>query len=117
MNRILCTALICLVAQSVPAQTDRDPSQTQVDQEHTKWIDDTLRSIQKIKVGQTRSDLLKLFTTEGGLSCTTQRTYVYRHCPYIKVDVKFAATSSDEELPADKIVAISRPYLNWSIAD
>ena len=32
------------------------------------------------------------------------------------VDVKFAASSRTEELPADKIVQISRPYLEWSIA-
>jgi hypothetical protein len=64
-----------------------------------------------------RSDLIKVFTTEGGLSTTTQRTYVYRQCPYIKVDVKFAASSRDEEVPTDKIVEISRPYLAFSVGD
>lgn len=65
----------------------------------------------------TRSDLLKVFTTEGGLSTTSQRTYVYPQCPYIKVDVKFAASSLHEELPTDKIVEVSRPYLAWSVMD
>jgi len=32
-------------------------------------------------------------------------------CLYIKVDVKFAASSNTEDLPNDKIVEISRPYL------
>jgi hypothetical protein len=117
MNRILCTTLICLVALSVFAQSDVDTSQALVDQEHTKWIDNTLRSIHRIKVGQTRSDLLKLFTIEGGLSWPSQRTYVYRHCPYIKVDVKFAVDGRDSELPTDRIVEISRPYLDWSVMD
>ncbi len=117
MNRILCATLICLFALSVSAQTDDDTARAQVDEEHTKWIDNTLRSIQKIKVGQSRSDLRKLFTTEGGLSWPSQRTYVYRHCPYIKVDVKFALTIPGEEQPTDKIVEISRPYLDWSVAD
>jgi len=63
----------------------------------------------------TRSDLMKVFTTEGGVSTISQRTYVYRQCPYIKVDVKFA--NRDRELPTDKIVEVSRPYLAWSVAD
>jgi hypothetical protein len=117
MNRILCTTLICLVGLSAFAQSGGSASQTEVDQEHTKWIDGTLRSIEKIKVGQTRSDLLILFTTEGGLSRPSQRTYVYRHCRYIKIDVKFDMPNSGEELPTDKIVEISRPYLNWSTMD
>jgi len=64
----------------------------------------------------TRSDLTKLFTTEGGLSTIQQRTYVYRQCPYIKLDVKFAASSA-VELPTDKIVEVSLPYLAWSVTD
>jgi hypothetical protein len=47
--------------------------------------------MQKIKVGMTRADLLKVFTTEGGLSTSLNRTFVYRDCSYIKVDVEFEA--------------------------
>ena len=65
----------------------------------------------------TRADLMKVFTTEGGLSIASHRTYVYRQCPYIKVDVKFTAPSLGEELPTDKIVEVSRPYLEWSVMD
>jgi len=63
----------------------------------------------------TRSDRLKKFTTEGGLSRSSQRAHVYRECPYLKMDVKFAASSESEELPADKIVEVSRPELAWSV--
>jgi len=49
---------------------------------------------------------MKVFTTKGGLSTTSQRTYVYRQCPLIKVDVKFAASGRDQELPTDKIVEV-----------
>ena len=73
--------------------------------------------MQTINVGMTRSDLMKVFTAEGGLSTTSERTYVYHQCPHIKVDVKFAASSRDEELPTDKIVEVSRPYLAWSVYD
>ena len=112
MNRILGVALLGL-ATFVTAQTGDAPPRFQIDQEHTKWIDSALRSMQTTRVGGTRSDLLKIFTTEGGLSTPSHQTYIYRHCPYIKVDVTFAA--GNEELPTDKIVDISRPYLDWSI--
>lgn len=36
-----------------------------------------------------------------------KRTYA----PVAKVDVKFAATNREEELPIDRIVQISRPYI------
>jgi hypothetical protein len=65
------------------------------------------------QVGMTLADLINVFTTEGGLSTTSQRTYVYRQCPYIKVDVKFAASRRDEELPSDKITAVSLRGRLW----
>jgi hypothetical protein len=83
--------------------------------------------MQTIKPGMTRTDLLKVFTTEGGLSTPLHRTFVSRDCPYFKVDVEFQAvgrlsrdvngqvTSSGGG--GDKIVKISRPYLQFSISD
>ena len=92
-------------------------AQSEIDSEYTKWIDNAMHAMQTIKVGMTRSELLTVFTAEGGIFAASQRVYVYRHCPYIKVDVKFATVSAQEELPTDKIVQISRPYLAWSVAD
>jgi len=102
---------------SAIAQSEPPPISPQIEQAHTTWIADALKTMQTIKVGMTRSDLAKGFTTEGGISTTSQQTYVYRECPYIKVDVKFAASSRDRELPTDRILEVSRPYLAWSVAD
>jgi len=69
----------------------------------------------------TREDLLKVFTTEGGLSTRRQRTYVLKQCRYIKVDVEFApvgkAETAFDESPNDTIVKISNPYLQFSHMD
>ena len=83
--------------------------------------------MQKIKVGMTREDLLKVFTTEGGLFTDLNRTYVYRECPYIKVDVEFEPAGSPArdadgrvtlvEANEDVIKNISKPYLEWMILD
>ena len=116
--------LLCALALIVSAQSLRD---SQKSEENTKWISDSLREMKTIEVGKTRADLLKVFTTEGGLSTGLHRTYVYRKCPYIKVDVEFEAIGRParntegrvtlDEDNKDKIKSISKPYLEWSIQD
>jgi hypothetical protein len=113
------TVLFCILFLGAIAvsQSQERLAESQVDPEHTRWIAGALKAIQTIKVGMTREDLMKLFTVEGGLSTTSQRTYVYQQCPYIKVDVEFAPSTGEEEQPLDKIIKISRLYLAWSIMD
>jgi hypothetical protein len=110
-------ALLCILCVSAVALSESQQNPAQIERERTEWITGVLEAIQTIKVGMTRAELMKIFTTEGGLSTTSQRTYVYRQCRYIKIDVKFAASSSGEELAADRIVEVSRPYLAWSVTD
>jgi hypothetical protein len=89
--------------------------------EHTEWVAKSLKEIESVKVGMTRVDLLKVFKEEGGLSTRTWRRYAYRDCPYIKVDVEFEPIGEPEdklsESPKDKIIKISKPFLEWSIID
>jgi hypothetical protein len=77
--------------------------------------------METIKVGMTRADLLKVFREEGGVSTRTQRQYAYRECPYIKVAVEFEREGNTEapfpEKGEDKIVKISRPFLEWPVID
>jgi hypothetical protein len=97
------------------------------DIEHMQWVGSVLRWTQDIKPGMTRQDLLRVYTTEGGLSTGTRRTYVLKGCPYIKVDVEFKAIGRQErdqdgrvtlmEDGRDIIDKISKPYLGYSILD
>src|SRR5262249_6988390 len=82
-------------------------------------IENVLKDSQRIRPGMTRAELSKVFSTEGGLSTVTHRTYVYRDCPYIKVDVDFTPSDPKQaaEKPPDVVSRISKPYLDWSIAD
>jgi hypothetical protein len=76
--------------------------------------------IATIKPGMTRRELQQVFTAEGGLSTRTRRTYVLSQCRTIKVDVEFLAVGKEndmQEMLEDKIVKISRPYLEYSILD
>jgi putative aminopeptidase FrvX len=80
-----------------------------------------MEAIDAIKPGMTRADLLTVFTVESGISTRARRTYVYRLCPYIKVEVDFTpVTNPDDrltEMSDDKILKLSRPYLQYSVTD
>ena len=112
---LLMFTVVGVLAQEVAM--DARPG-LQVDQEHTQWIQRVMNSILTIKPGMTRKDLSRVFTTEGGLSTRSERRYVYKHCQNIKVDVQFSPVDQDaNESPEDKIVTISKPYLEYSISD
>ncbi len=96
------------------------PGEPAIDWEHAQWVSSVMAWIATIKPGMTRKELLQVFTTEGGLSTRTQRTYVLSQCRTIKVDVEFSAAGKEndmQEMPEDKIVKISKPYLEYSILD
>jgi hypothetical protein len=96
-------------------------SEQNEDAKHTAWISTVMKRLQTIKPGQTRADLLKICTTEGGFYSTMHHPYVYRGCPYIKVMVRFRSAAKTGETqsqqPTDTITEISKPYLEWTILD
>src|SRR5215468_5791998 len=120
---ILLTVIIGIIQVPPLSKTTTGGTNDQ----HIDWVKNSLLKIQTIKVGMTRGRLLEVFTTEGGLSTGLQRTYVFRECPYIKVNVKFTAVGRPErdtdgrvtleESNLDVIKEISAPYLAWSVAD
>ena len=85
------------------------------------WIERALKEIQTVKVGMTRSQLETIFTMEGGLATRRSRRYVYRGCSLIKVDVQFQPIQHPGEklkqFPDDKIIEISRPFIENQILD
>ena len=90
---------------------------------HTEWVALLLEEIESIEPGMTRAELMRVFTTEGGISTRFEQTFVHQDCPYIKVDVNF---EMDSEIPADSsnlrsdqdvIARISGPYLQWQRID
>jgi hypothetical protein len=121
---LVATILSVLMLSAAVIRTQQSSPRSR---EHTEWIAESLKEMETIKVGMTRADLLKVFTTEGGLSTRINRTYVFRECLYIKVDVEFepvGTTARDPEgrvtlveANEDLIKKISKPYLAWEILD
>jgi hypothetical protein len=114
VRRVVCVLLILLTASLAASQ------ESEVDREHTQWIGSVIRTTRSIQPGMTRADLLKIFTTQGGISTRFHRTYVLRECVNIQVNVDFVAIEDpdgNEELPTDEIKAISLPFLEYFVGD
>ncbi|HVE57906.1 MAG TPA: hypothetical protein VNB22_13825 [Pyrinomonadaceae bacterium] len=97
-------------------------SQTSQSQKsNCRFLEESLKNISEIKVGMTRREVLKIFGEEGGISSRTQNHYVYNKCSFIKVDVKFEPVGNEKdklsESPDDKLIEISKPYLEYAIND
>ena len=90
------------------------PGEPAIDWDHTQWVSSVLAWIDTIKPGMTRSDLLRVFTKEGGISTRTHQTFVLKQSPTIKVDVEFSISGNEAE---DKITQISKPYLGYGVYD
>jgi hypothetical protein len=123
---VLLLLSMIVIVDSALVQPARS-SQQRTTQDRIAWVSDTLKKMETIKPGMTRFDLLKVFRTEGGLSTPLRRTFVSQDCPYFKVDVEFKAVARPDSdnasfvtLPEDNqdiIVRISKPYLQFTIAD
>lgn len=90
------------------------PGEPVIDWGHTQWVSNVLLWTATIKPGMTRSDLLRVFTREGGISTRTHQTFVLKQCPTIKVDVEFSISGNEA---GDKITQISKPYLGYGVYD
>lgn len=132
IRRFVLSSQLAIVAvgASSSARMGQPGRQEPCAQDHQAWVADALKKMEAIKPGMTRTELLTVFTTEGGTSTPMHRTFVNRDCPYFKVDVTFKAARrtngedddkgedvDSEEDSRDIIVTISRPYLAFSIVD
>jgi hypothetical protein len=123
----LTSRSIIFIGSSVFVRPTQSASQEPCAQDHNAWVTNALKKIESIKPGMTRQDLLKVFTTEGGLSTGLRRTFISRDCPYFKVVVEFKAAPGPDRDNAgflnsvednrDIIVKVSQPYLQFAIGD
>ena len=107
------------VRQLTSLKVEPEPTTTAYGSAETRWIAANLPEMESVKVGMTRRDLLKVFTTEGGISTPTWRQYVYKKCGYIKVAVEFDSADKPAGLERleDRITKISKPFLQFAIMD
>ncbi len=118
---LACTILLAgLTPTMADNPFDPIPAAIAAQREHTEWVGRCLHDMETIKVGMTRAQLMKVFTTEGGLSSRTQEQFVYGGCEYFKVRVTFTPVSPSDGFfrdPNDKIASISEPIVQFTITD
>jgi hypothetical protein len=130
VNRLLVFAVLLSAAIGSAIFVRATPQESQrqsTEMGYVAWVGQSLKRMETIQPGMTRSDLLKVFTKEGGISTALHRTFISRDCPYFHVDVEFKAVGRPNrdasgresmiEGSQDTIVKISRPYLESPIAD
>jgi hypothetical protein len=80
-----------------------------------------LDAVNNLKKGMTRAEVEKVFRLEGGLFSRNQSFYVYRDCPYIKVQVTFDLDPEYKDFvtgsPKDIVQSVSKPYLEYPVTD
>src|SRR5438876_1270748 len=70
---LVASCLLVLLPSLVSAQTSVS-LQSGDDQAHLRWLSETLTSVQAIKAGMTRRDLLTIFKQDGRLRGTIRTT-------------------------------------------
>ena len=70
--------------------------------------------------GKTRADVEANFEMDGGLQTTDTVRYVFKNCRAIQILVRFEGDEPGRPaaaLPTDRIVTVSRPYLEYQAMD
>jgi hypothetical protein len=118
MSKRMWVALLLIIPLTAVLAQDSATEQRMIDQKHTEWIEHVVRVVSNIKPGMTRQSLSRSFERDGGLQFRSHGRYAYKHCHYIKVDIEFSNVDDSPDLsPDDKIVNVSRPYLEYPISD
>ena len=83
-------------------------------------IKETLTIVDELKPGDTRAKLERNFQLDGGLQFAAKSRYILKKCNYIKIDVELTGDGIENRidfLPTDKILKVSKPYLEYPIDD
>jgi hypothetical protein len=125
--RYRIVSLLLAIVAGIGTVVGQSPAKPLVaDPALTRSMEQVLKDVSSVQSGMTRTELLRVFTTEGGLSTRDEQRYVYRRCPLIKVVVTFRRPvdadddwggAPEEERAGDIIQSISKPFLDYTIAE
>jgi len=79
-------------------------------------MEEALQETSKLKPGITMDKVEVTFVLDGGMHFRRTSRYSFRKCPSIKVDVEFSGSRADSS-PTDRIIKVSRPYLELPAYD
>jgi hypothetical protein len=82
-------------------------------------VQQALRDSRQVKNATTRGDVVKYFVPDGGLQFPAKTRYVHPRCEYLHVDVEFELVKPSEiaSLPDDKVIGVSKRYVEYTAKD
>ena len=110
--------IVLLVSASVSLYAFRWSQRT--DKPACALVHSAIASAAELKPGATRADVERNFELDGGLQFTKKSTYSLKACHSIKIEVEFSAEGIEERaepLSTDKVVSVSKPYLEYPFKD
>src|SRR5258706_9408681 len=105
--------LFCLIVSG----SAFSPQQCTDEENFSKHLGQCMAEARKITVRMTRAEIPQSFKHDGGLEFFPQSRYLIKDCFGVKIDVDFALRRDRAWDPADKVVRISKPYLEEPFAD
>jgi hypothetical protein len=122
IRALLPCSFLLLVGISAFAQSE-PTSPTHYDvpegQDCSQAVTNVLSILDSVHPGNTRARVEQTFTEDGGIQTRSQTRYTFKQCHYIKINVEFSYTDNHpaDFSPDDKIVKISKPYIELPVAD
>lgn len=116
---LLATLSIAIVFRPSPFYPGPQ-SQSSAGCDNCAIVAEAMTSLSQLQNGDSRLKAEQEFQLDGGLHTAQQGTYVYQKCHTIKVDIQFTGQEVGTKpgfLPSDKIIGISRPYLESPFYD
>jgi hypothetical protein len=116
MKLLIAVVLVsCIGAPLVPTI-----AHAQDEERSRQVLEEAIKIVSEIKVGDTRATVEVNFSPDGGLQAGTITRYTFKKCSLIKIDVDFSpnGTPAPTDLsPSDTVVHVSKPYVEYPFAD
>ena len=119
---VLSSIILAAVAVSSAFGAASQPDIKQ-QRDRVVWVVKCLTDFRAIKPGMTRAEVERRLPSDGGIQGYVTVRFVHPECPYFKIDVEFAVRRNPEPenriapSPDDKVVKVSKPYIEDPYSD
>ena len=127
----LCLAILLVAAGSYAGSRQKTDKPTQKDRVCIEWLLERMAEAKSIEVGMSLEDILTVYELRGGVQFIEldepfsgsihHGWFILRKCRYIHLEVEFEIPEGINPPEAShkdvKIKKLSRPYLEYDIAD
>jgi hypothetical protein len=114
-RKVIAAVAMSLLLCALPISQAAPPSDGTV-----QLIKEAILATGDIKAGSLRQTVERSFVLDGGTQTRQTSRYVFKKCHFIKIDVTFErgdTLTSGGNSPRDKVVGVSKPYLEYPTLD